>query len=243
MRLEGHNALVIGYTGRLGPIWTQTLSEAGARVWKAGPAPDDGLVQVDCASPSSVARLCATLDPLIPDIVVYNAGVDSRPDLQNLDDQAEQMARVNLIGADGLLRHLGSRMAARGRGSIILIASLYGLVAPDLRYYDHRPDGWTKDAMYGATKAGLIALTRDYAARYGPSGVRVNALAPGGVVAEGDQLTAQDATFAAKYTARIPLGRMCRPDDLMGPLLFLASDASRFVTGQTLVVDGGYTCW
>ena len=140
-----------------------------------------------------------------------------------------------------MLRIIGPQMPAGG--SIIAVASLYGLTVPDLRYYDHRPDGWQKDPMYGATKAGLISLVKYYAAKYGPRGVRVNALAPGGVVAEGDGLTAQDPEFVQKYTARIPMGRMCRPEDLGGPLVFLASDASSFVTGQVIALDGGYLCW
>lgn len=240
MTLAGLTALVIGHEGRLGPIWVRALTGAGALVEVAGPS---GVgMTVDCASPHSVEVFCRA-PYATPDIVVYNAGVDSRPSDADLDAQNDRMARVNLIGADGVLRHLGRRMAARGRGSIVVVASLYGLVAPDMRYYDHRADGWVKDAMYGATKAGLLSLVRYYAARYGPMGVRVNAIAPGGVVADGDGLTAQDPQFVAKYTARIPLARMCQPADLQGPLLFLASEASSFVTGQVLIVDGGYTSW
>jgi NAD(P)-dependent dehydrogenase (short-subunit alcohol dehydrogenase family) len=134
-------------------------------------------------------------------------------------------------------------MAQRGHGSIINIASLYGLVAPDLRYYDHRPDGWRKDAIYGATKAGIISLTQYYAAALGPTGVRVNALAPGGVVAGPDGLTQGDPEFARKYTYRIPMGRMATPNDLGGPLVFLASEMSSFVTGVTIPISGGYECW
>lgn len=178
-----------------------------------------------------------------PDILVNNAGIDSRPGSPDYDGMVRTMCDVNLRGTDRMCRIVGSVMALRGSGVIINIASLYGLVSPDLRYYDHRPDGWVKDPMYGATKAGVISLTRYYAAKYGPSGVRVNALAPGGVVAEGDGLTAQDPAFVQKYTARIPMGRMCRPEDLAGPLVFLASDAASFVTGQVIALDGGYLCW
>ena len=89
----------------------------------------------------------------------------------------------------------------------------------------------------------IIQLTRDYAARYARLGIRVNALAPGGVVADGDGLTAQDPAFAAKYTARIPMGRMARPSDLGGPLVFLASEMSSFITGVTIPIDGGYLCF
>jgi NAD(P)-dependent dehydrogenase (short-subunit alcohol dehydrogenase family) len=100
-----------------------------------------------------------------------------------------------------------------------------------------------KSAMYGATKAAIISLVRYFAAYYGPKGVRVNALAPGGVTSGGDALTGQDQAFVQKYTARIPMGRMCQLEDLAGPMVFLASEASSFVTGQAIALDGGFLCW
>lgn len=178
-----------------------------------------------------------------PTILVNNAGVDSRPSMTDYHAMTDAMVHANLRGTDLMLRVFGGAMADCGYGSIINIASLYGLVTPDLRYYDHRPDGWVKDPMYGATKAGVIQLTKYYAAKWAQRGVRVNALAPGGIVAPGDGLTAQDPEFVKKYTDRIPMGRMCAPDDLSGPLVFLASKASSFVTGQVLALDGGYLCW
>jgi NAD(P)-dependent dehydrogenase (short-subunit alcohol dehydrogenase family) len=163
--------------------------------------------------------------------------------MTDYDAMALAMVKVNLIGTDLMTRVFGQAMADAGKGSIINLASLYGMVVPDLRYYDHRDDGWVKDPMYGATKAGVIQLTRYYAAKWGAQGVRVNALAPGGVVASADGLTAQDPQFAAKYTSRIPMQRMCLPEDIGGPLVFLASQASSFVNGQTIAIDGGYLCW
>jgi NAD(P)-dependent dehydrogenase (short-subunit alcohol dehydrogenase family) len=156
---------------------------------------------------------------------------------------AQSMVDVNVLGTKRLCHGIGRAMAGRGGGSIINIASLYGLVAPDLRYYDHRDDGWVKDAIYGATKAAIISLTQYYAGALGPAGVRVNALAPGGVVAGTDALTAGDDEFARKYRRRIPLGRMATPADLGGPLVFLASDMSRFITGHCLPISGGYEVW
>jgi NAD(P)-dependent dehydrogenase (short-subunit alcohol dehydrogenase family) len=209
------------------------LTKAGATVHTFD------LPEQDITDADSVTKFLCTITP--PDILVNNAGVDSRPTMTDYGTMTRAMADVNLLGTDRMCDVIGTWMH-RG-GSIINIASLYGLVSPDLRYYDHREDGWVKDPMYGATKAGVISLTRYYAAKFGRDGVRVNALAPGGVVAEGDGLTAQDPEFVAKYTARIPMGRMCRPADLAGPLVFLASDASSFVTGQTIALDGGYLCW
>jgi NAD(P)-dependent dehydrogenase (short-subunit alcohol dehydrogenase family) len=125
-------------------------------------------------------------------------------------------------------------MADAGRGSIVNIGSLYASVAPEPAFYDHIP-GFLKPPAYGASKAGVVALTRYFARLWGPSGVRVNALSPGGV------LGGQDEQFLGKFTARVPLRRLAENDDLVGPLLFLASDDSRYVTGQELRVDGGFT--
>jgi NAD(P)-dependent dehydrogenase (short-subunit alcohol dehydrogenase family) len=227
--LYGKWAVVIGGTGRLGPLWRDALSQAGATVntfsqpwWDI----NDGAI------------------PSPGDILVINAGVDDRPGSAEpwpKYDTARAMCDVNLLGAYRMLVEVGGKM--KPGSSIILIASLYGLTSPDLRYYDHRPDHWMKSAMYGATKAGVISMVRYFAALYGPRGVRVNALAPGGVVDPADTLTTGDAEFQRKYTERIPMGRMCQPSDLGGPLVFLASDASSFITGHTIPIDGGFLCW
>ena len=125
-------------------------------------------------------------------------------------------------------------MAEAGRGAVVNIGSLYASVAPVPAFYDHLP-GFVKPPAYGASKAGLVQLTKYFARLWGPQGVRVNALSPGGV--RGDQ----DEQFLAKYCARVPLGRMAEPDDLTGPLVFLCSEASRYLTGHELRVDGGFT--
>src|SRR6185436_13762656 len=131
----------------------------------------------------------------------------------------------------------GAAMRDEGRGSIVNIGSLYATVAPDPSFYSHLPGDppFLKPAAYGASKAAVVNLTRYFARLWGPHGVRVNALSPGGVRG------GQDAEFVRKYSERVPLGRMAEPDDLAGALLFLASDASAYVTGQELRVDGGFT--
>jgi NAD(P)-dependent dehydrogenase (short-subunit alcohol dehydrogenase family) len=238
--LDGKCALVTGCNGRLGPIWMDALQNAGARIYGTDLTPgENGWSHGDISDPSEVNRLVDYYPDV--DILVNNAGVDSRPGDSGETEQA--MLAVNLGGTSLMIEKFAASMMPRGGGVIINIASLYGLVAPDLRYYSHRPDGWVKDVMYGATKAGIIQMTRDYAARYARLGIRVNALAPGGVVAGPDGLTQGDPEFVKKYTNRIPLGRMATPADLGGPLVFLASEMSRFMTGQTLVLDGGYTAW
>jgi NAD(P)-dependent dehydrogenase (short-subunit alcohol dehydrogenase family) len=130
-------------------------------------------------------------------------------------------------------------MTARGRGSIINIGSLYASVSPDQRFYSHLAGDlpFLKSPAYGASKAGVVNLTKYFATLWGDNGVRVNTLSPGGVLA------GQDADFRAKYASRVPLGRLAQPEDLGGPLLFLASAASAYVTGHELRVDGGFTAW
>jgi NAD(P)-dependent dehydrogenase (short-subunit alcohol dehydrogenase family) len=133
----------------------------------------------------------------------------------------------------------GGDMVRRRRGSIINIGSLYASVSPDRSLYDHiRADPpFIKPPAYGASKAGLVNLTRYLATHWAPYGVRVNALSPGGV------LGGQDPEFKRKFCAKVPMGRMAEASDLEGPLLFLASEASRYVTGIELRVDGGFTAW
>lgn len=234
MPLAGQTVVLTGPDGRLGPIWRAALESAGATVIGVG------LPAHDFRTPEGIQAVCQRPWADV-DVLVQNAGVDSRPDGTGGD---EAMLAVNVLAVKRIGEAYAlARSAAHQPGVIVNIASLYGLVAPDGRYYRHRLDGWCKDAMYGATKAAIIQLTRDQAARFGPLGVRANALAPGGVVDPADPLTVGDVHFREKYEARIPLGRMCRPADLAGPLVFLASAASSFVTGVTIPLDGGYLCW
>ena len=262
--LAGRVAVVTGALGRLGPVWCQALLEAGATVAGidlAG-APLVGafqtmqernpaglrLYRADVRDKAALdrARVQCAADLGVATVMVNNAGIDTPPGpaktylLENIPaDIFRDVLEVNLIGAFNALQVFGPGMIQLGRGSIINIGSLYAGVSPDSRFYDHlgTEPPFLKPPAYGASKAALINLTRYLATHWGPFGVRVNALSPGGV--EGGQ----DDTFKRKFTARVPLGRMAEARDLGGPLIFLASDASSYVTGIELLVDGGFTAW
>ncbi len=258
-------AVVTGACGRLGPIWIEALIDAGATVaalelpgapasseYRALEERDPQRVQrFDCDTTSrasvesAAAAVAARLGAVT--ILVNNAGVDQPADSagtrSRIEDfpleQFRRMLDVNLMGTFQVTQLFGSGMAARGRGSIINIGSLYASVSPDQRLYEHFPGEvpFLKSPAYGASKAAVVNMTKYFSTLWGAQGVRVNALSPGGV------LGGQDDQFRQKYGARVPLGRMAQADDLKGPLVFLASPASSYVTGHELRVDGGFTAW
>src|SRR5262249_30757362 len=147
-------------------------------------------------------------------------------------DRFRRALDTNVTGMFICCQQLGGAMAARGGGSIINVASTYGIVAPDQSLY-RRPDGtqpFYKSPVYPTTKAAGLGFPGSLGAYWGRSGVRVNALSPGGIEA------AQDAYFIARYAERTPLGRMATPGDYAGAAVFLASEASAYMTGANLVV-------
>ncbi|MDH2239855.1 SDR family oxidoreductase [Pigmentiphaga sp. GD03639] len=151
-----------------------------------------------------------------------------------------EIMSVNLDAAFFVAREFGTRMAARGSGSIIQTASIYGIMGPDQRIYEgSRYNGRPINTppVYSASKAGIVGLTKYLATYWGKEGVRVNTLTPGGVS------SGQNKIFEDRYSARVPLGRMAQPAEMVGALIFLASDASRYVTGQNIVIDGGLSAW
>jgi 2-deoxy-D-gluconate 3-dehydrogenase len=150
----------------------------------------------------------------------------------------QQALDVNLTGMFLSCQAAIPAMLERGQGVIVNVCSIYGLVGPDQRLY--RREGKAqqfKPVYYSVTKAGALGLTRYLATYYAGRGIRVNALTPGGVFNQHDE------TFVQAYSARTVLGRMARKDEMNGALLFLASDASAYMTGSNLVVDGGWTAW
>lgn len=148
---------------------------------------------------------------------------------------------VDLDGMFLVAQAVGRQMVAQGRGgAIIQTASIYGALGSDQRIYEGSEYGGraiNNPAVYGAGKAGVVGLTRWLATYWAAKGIRVNALAPGGVE------SGQNPEFKRRYGARVPLGRMARREEMVGALIWLASDASSYVTGQTIFVDGGLSAW
>lgn len=254
-----------GVLGRLGTVWVDALLGAGAQVLGVDvrsqmPPLLHDIVEAHDAKRFVLARADVTeREGLIaalgqcraefghPTVLVNNAGMDQPPSgaAQTWEFSgvpSAVSAAILAVNATGTLltcQVFGSEMARQGRGSVINIGSMYGTMAPDPRLYEHLPADppFLKPPAYGMSKAGVAALSRYLAALWGPAGVRVNTLSPGGVLGD------QDEQFRSKFAARVPMGRLACPADLAGPLLFLASDMSSYVTGIELIVDGGYVCW
>ncbi len=264
--LESEIAVVTGALGRLGSIWIEALLEAGASVFALdlpGAAVsedfrylqdrfDEKRLRLQHADIRERAALEAACEKCIsssgiPSILVNNAGIDRPPAstgsgyrLEDIPlEENREILEVNTLGLFLTAQVFGKCMLRAGRGSIINIGSLYAGVSPDVRFYDHIQDDppFLKPPAYGASKAAVVNLTRYLATHWAPRGVRVNALSPGGVQG------GQDEQFREKFCYRVPMGRMAVSDDLGGPLVFLASRASSYVTGTELVVDGGFTAW
>src|SRR5699024_543821 len=187
-----------------------------------------------------------------PDVVINNAGLDTQPSappevsgpFENFPLEVfREVVDVNLIGTFIVIQAAGARMRAADKpGSIINVGSIYGMVSPvqDIYAYKERDTGvpFVKPVAYSAAKSGIYNLTRYCATYWGRNGIRVNTLTPSGVGRD-----TQDEEFQRNYTARIPIGRMAEADEFNGAVVFLASDASRYMTGSNLIVDGGWTAW
>lgn len=266
--LKDRTAIVTGALGLIGKHHCHALAEAGARVVAADVHDEScrrfaaeletthGVTALgwgtDITKPESVRTLRdAVLEKFGGiHVLVNNAAINdmfenptAAAELSKFEnyplDLWQKSVDVNVTGTFLCSQIIGSEMAKRGDGSIINIASTYGIVAPDQSLY-RKPDGtqsFYKSAAYPATKGAIIAFTRFLAAYWGKAGVRVNTLSPGGVE------NSQDEYFVHNYSARTPLGRMAHPTDYKGALIFLASDASAYMTGANLVVDGGWTAW
>ncbi len=258
--LKGKVAIVTGAAGQLGGEYVRCLLGAGARVGAfdinfnnpGSTLPDEDSedfikVRVDVTDRASIER---GLDEVIkklgsPNILVNNAGIDVPPDstvqtgpFETYPESSwDEIMRVNLKGMMLCCQVIGGYMAQNGGGSIINIASIYGILSPDQRIYQYRERPFFKPISYCVSKSGVLNLTRYLATYWAGKNVRVNTLTLGGV------FNNQDERFIKNYSNRVPLGRMARADEYNGAILLLASDASSYMTGANLVVDGGYSCW
>lgn len=222
------------------PEWTQAVKEERIKVFQG---------DVTCRPELEQALKEITTCWGTPHILVNNAAIDSPPNAPLSENgpfetypeaSLDKALGVNLKGTFLVSQVFGGAMAKEQRGSIINVASIYGLLSPVQDLYEYqRQEGrdWYKPATYASTKAAVLNLTRYLATYWASRGIRVNSLTPGGV------FHGQDDRFVREYSKRVPLGRMARPEELLGALIFLASDASSYVTGSNLIVDGGWTAW
>jgi NAD(P)-dependent dehydrogenase (short-subunit alcohol dehydrogenase family) len=261
MDLRGRTALVTGAAGQLGPVVCETLAELGANVIaidvqaEACEKVAHTLTQrhgvevspmaVNLEHFDEVEAACATiherhqkLDILVNAAALTGTGVAgpgwAGPFAEQSMELFQRACSVNLMAPFLLVQRCSDLLRRSGHGAVINFISIYGVSAPDLRIYGDSALG--NPAAYAATKGGLLQVTRWLSTVLAPE-VRVNAISPGGILA------AQPEQFIQNYSARTPLGRMGVPQDIKGAIVFLATDLSQYVTGQNLLVDGGWTTW
>lgn len=258
--------VVTGAAGQLGSAYAAAFLERGARVVALDRNVDPDLLARRLGALATSDRLLpvaadvtdrAGLEAVLaqvrsrfgtPTVLINNAGIDTPPDVPAaaetgpFEDYPEasfdRVMAVNVKGVFLCCQVFGGAMAEAGRGSVVNVSSIYGVVSPDQEIYAYRRDRgevFYKPVAYSTSKSALHNLTRYLAAYWGRKGVRVNTLVLAGV------FNHQDPAFLAAYTGRIPIGRMADPADYVGPVLYLASPAARYMTGSDLVVDGGWT--
>ena len=260
-RLDGKVAVVTGASGLLGREFCGGLIEAGAKVAVVDidPVASELLASelgvraknflCDVSSKESVATC---VDEIIKHFgridILHNNAATKTSDLKSFFEPFEtysldtwrEIMSVNIDGMFLMSQAVGKFMVAAGSGSIVQTASIYGLVGPDNRIYegsDYLGGPINTPAAYSASKAAVIGLTRWLATYWADQGIRVNCLVPGGVS------TGQNKVFADLYSSRTPMGRMSAAHEIVPALLYLVSDASSYVTGQVMSVDGGWTTW
>ncbi len=262
--LKNKVAIVTGALGLIGKNHCAALSEAGANVvvcdldknrceeFSKTLSEESIGIGTDITKKESVQKLKEQVLEKFNriDILVNNAAINdmfenpqAASELSKFEnyplDLWQKSIDVNITGMFLCSQNIGSYMSENRNGSIINVASTYGVVAPDQSLYK-TPDGnqnFYKSAAYPVTKGAVISFTRFLAAYWGKKGIRVNTLTPGGVENN------QDEYFIKNYSSKTPLGRMAAPTDYNGALVFLASDASSYMTGANLIVDGGWTAW
>jgi NAD(P)-dependent dehydrogenase (short-subunit alcohol dehydrogenase family) len=265
--VENKVVVVTGGCGQLGWQFARTLIERGARVAafdldptkrRTADLDQAGLnggslmtVAVDVTRRDSIEAGLARVNAIwgTPDALINNAALDSPPNapaeengpFESYPDSSwDKVMEVNAKGVFLCCQIIGGQMAAARRGSIVNICSIYGMVSPDQRLYEYRRtpgSAYFKPVAYAASKSSLLNLTRYLATYWARENVRVNTLTFGGV------FNNQDEQFLANYCERVPLKRMAREDEYNGAIVFLLSDASSYMTGANLIIDGGWTAW
>jgi NAD(P)-dependent dehydrogenase (short-subunit alcohol dehydrogenase family) len=257
--------IVTGGMGQLGTQFVKVLLENNAKVaifdvnitkpnkfiLKNKKNKNLQLCEVDVTKKSSIIKGLAEVVKKFgkPSVLINNAALDSPPGA-SLEDNGpfenyseyslDKVYQVNLKGVILCCQIIGELMASNKNGVIINISSIYGVVSPDQRIYEYRnKEGkqFFKPISYSVTKAGVINLTKYLATYWAKKNIRVNSLIFGGV------FNKQDKEFLKAYSNRVPLGRMAREDEYNGAILFLASDASSYMTGSNVIIDGGFTAW
>ena len=262
--------IVTGGLGQLGAQYVKTLHDRGAKVAALATRIDAARVdrvlgaikdsdrllcaEVNITDKASINRVLDSIEAKwgVPDGLVNNAGVDTQPSAppevsgpfeEFPEEVFREVVEVNLVGTFLMTQQVGKRMKQAGKGgSIINVGSIYGVVSPvhDIYSYKKEDTGipFVKPVAYSAAKSGLYNFTRYCATYWGRDGIRVNTLTLSGV-----ERSDQDPRFQKNYTNRIPIGRMAKAHEYNGAVVFLLSDASVYMTGSNVVVDGGWTAW
>lgn len=254
--LEGRVAVVTGGMGQLGAVYASGLAERGMHVAvfdvAAGDVPEGARsFEVDVTDRSALEHAVGAVEAEwgVPHVLVNNAGLDSPPDAPAEEvgpfetypeESFDAVMDVNVKGPFLASQVVGGAMAREGRGSIVNVSSIYGLLSPVQELYAFRRDRgetFVKPVAYSVSKSAILNLTRYLATYWAKDGVRVNTLTLAGVWRD------QPEEFLEAYHARVPMGRMLEAREALGAVVFLASDASSYVTGANLVVDGGWSAW
>ena len=270
--VENKICIVTGGLGQIGKNFVEELWNRGARVAVWGRTINDERIaktlgekalhdpnlRFYCVDINKKDTLETALDDMeqiwkdAPDVLVNNAGIDTQPSappevsgpFENFPEEIfREVVDVNLVGTFLACQAVGARMIRADKGgSIINVGSIYGMLSPiqDIYAYKKELTGVTfiKPVAYSAAKTGINKLNRNLATNWGKNNIRVNTLTPAGVWRD-----TQDETFQANFCARMPMGRMSQENEYNGALIFLASQASSFMTGSNLVIDGGWTAW
>ncbi len=256
--LRGKVAVITGGAGWLGSAMAEALCEQGARVFIAArtrqraeavvqkltadfPLSEVAYMSLDVADRDSVEGCFREVVQASGrlDILINNAYSGAQASLEKTTDAGwEQVVDVGLNGYFRCMQEAVKHMAESRSGVIINVASMYGLVSPDFSIY--LDTSYMSSPAYGAAKAGVLQLSRYGACQLAPLGIRVNSLTPGPFPGSATQA---DESFMQRLAGKTPLGRIGQPWELKGAVAFLSSDASSYMTGQNLVIDGGWTAW